>query len=68
MRWTNLQGGMNMKEFSLTDEGTLSISDNQQGLLDPERFKERMSRWMDSADELWDEYEKLKKYSARQKE
>jgi hypothetical protein len=57
-----------MKECVLNEEGTLSIFDKQEGLLDPERFKARMSRWLDSVDELWDEYEKLKKYSVRQKE
>ena len=44
-----------MKECVLSEEGVLSISDNQEGLLDPERFKARMSRWLDSVDELWDQ-------------
>jgi hypothetical protein len=57
-----------MKECVLNEEGTLSISDRQEDLFDQERFKARMSRWLDSVDELWDEYEKLKKYSSRQKE
>jgi hypothetical protein len=57
-----------MKECVLNEEGTLSISDRQEDLFDPERFKTRMSRWLDSVDELWDEYEKFKKYSSRQKE
>jgi hypothetical protein len=57
-----------MKEYVLSKEGTLSISYKQEALLDPERFKLRMTRFLESIDDLWDEYERLKKYSARQKE
>ncbi len=57
-----------MKVRVLSREGTLSILDNQEALFDRERFKLRMTRLLESLDDLRDEYKRLKKYSPRQKE
>ena len=54
-----------MKECVLSKEGNLNISYNQGALLDRERFKLRMTRFLESMDDLWDEYERLKKYRKR---
>jgi len=57
-----------MEECTEIKDVTPSISEKEEVLFDPERFKVRMSRWMNAVDELWDEYEKLKRHSLRQKE
>lgn len=57
-----------MKKSVLGKEGTPSASYNQDALLDRERFKLRMTRFLESMDDLWDEYERLKKYSPEQEE
>ncbi len=57
-----------MKKYALGKEGTPSVSYTQEALLDRERFKLRMTRFLESMDDLWDEYERLKKYSPEQEE
>ena len=68
MSRTNLKGGITMKEFALSTQGTMSVPNKQEALFDRERFSLRMTRLLESMDDLWDEYERLKKYSLRQKE
>jgi hypothetical protein len=57
-----------MRECALSQKEAVSLTDKGEVLFNSERFKQRMGRWMETADELWDEYEELKKYSLRQKE
>ena len=57
-----------MEESAASKKAIPNASDKEEDLFDPERFKQRMSRWMESVDELWDEYEKLKEHSLSQKE
>ena len=56
-----------MEESVASKKATPNASDREKDLFDPERFKQRMSRWMESVNELWDEYERLKEHSLRQK-
>ena len=65
---TSQKGGITMKECTSGINKAPGTSEKEEVLFDAQRFELRMSRWMKSVDELWDEYEKLKKYSLRQKE